>query len=129
MQDCWCCNNIMSDEVRQFHEFVVEHAHKITIDEMVNQFSKEYPHRDTPDKIKEHLECHFLHPSVHVAKTLRNLLRLSEDIKQIMVSREGDDNSPMIDTRTVQMYLKVVSEISQIYRSSDLKKMLYADST
>jgi hypothetical protein len=124
---CWCCNNVTSEEVKQFHEFAIQHAHIITIDEIVNQFLKEYPNSDTHDNIKEHLECHFLHPALHVAKTLRNLLRLSEDIKSIMVNRDTDDDSPLLDTRSVQMYLKVSSEISQMYKNADIKKMLYAD--
>jgi len=44
----------------------------------------------------------------------------------VVVSRAEDD-TPLIDVRTVTVYLKVVSEIMQVYKNADTARMLFAD--
>jgi hypothetical protein len=78
------------------------------------------------DEILTHIRKHVLHPSVRVAQILRNLLELADTLQELVVSR-ADDGTPLIDVRTVTVYLKVVSEIMQIYKTADMSKMLFAD--
>ena len=63
---------------------------------------------------------------MRVAQILRNLLDLAEMLQELVVSR-AEDGTPLIDVRTVTVYLKVVAEIMQVYRTSDLSKMLFAE--
>lgn len=99
----------------------------MTTSQMVANFLHTFPGVDTQENIEKHIQFHFLHPSVHVASTLRNLLHLSEELNKVTVSVDAEDGSPLIDSRSVQLYLKVVNEIMLIYKSTDPKKMLYSD--
>jgi hypothetical protein len=84
---------------------------------------------DAPPGIEDilnHISKHVLHPSIRVAQILRNLLELAESLQELVLTR-AEDGSPLIDVRTVTVYLKVVAEIMQIYRSADMSKMLFAD--
>lgn len=128
---CWCCQNIDRDDVKQFHQFVVMNIHQLSMGDMVHQFTEEVADADTQEGIMNHMQRHFLHPSVQVTHIMRNLIGLSEDLRKVIVGfdeEDGDENSPMIDIRSLQMYLKVVNELMQIYKSVDTKKMLFADS-
>jgi len=80
----------------------------------------------TQEEIQTHLLKHMLHPTVRVAHILRNLLDLSETLREVVVSR-AEDNTPLIDVRTVTVYLKVVNEIMQVYKNTDTARMLFAD--
>lgn len=84
-------------------------------------------HDEVPsiDEIYAHLSLHVLHPTVRVSHALRGLVELSETLRDLTVTRGEDGESPLVDVRTVTMYLKVTSEIMQIYRSADPSKMLF----
>lgn len=84
------------------------------------------PHDGLPSiaDIVRHVQRHNLDPSVRVAHILRNLVDLGETLREVVVSR-SDDGQPLIDVRTVTIYLKVVSETLQIYKSADPTKMLF----
>ena len=46
-------------------------------------------------------------------------------LQELVVGR-GEDGAPLIDVRTVTVYLKVVAEIMQIYKTADVSKMLFS---
>lgn len=125
---CWCCENVDKPAVQEFHSFVVENAHILTVPEMTRQFQLRYPEAGSITSIMTHLQSHYLHPSIHVSSILRELLKLKDDIRDVTVSYDNADNSPLIDTRSAQMYLKTVNEIMQIYKNADIKKMMYSNS-
>ena len=77
------------------------------------------------DEIYAHLSLHVLHPTVRVAHALRGLVELSETLKELMVTKGGESENPLVDVCTVTMYLKVTVEIMQVYRSADPSKMLF----
>ena len=77
------------------------------------------------DEIYAHLSLHVLHPTVRIAHALRGLVELSETLKDLTVTRGEENENPLVDVRTVTMYLKVISEIMQVYRSADPSKMLF----
>ena len=85
------------------------------------------PEPDMPstDEIYAHLSLHVLHPTVRIAHALRGLVELSETLKDLTVTRGEENENPLVDVRTVTMYLKVISEIMQVYRSADPSKMLF----
>ena len=134
---CWLCENYATDDVRNFHAFLVEKAHSVTPLEMAAHLHEHMTAQqaiasvleDAPPGIEDilnHISKHVLHPSIRVAQILRNLLELAETLQELVLTR-ADDGSPLIDVRTVTVYLKVVAEIMQIYRSADMTKMLFAD--
>ena len=87
--------------------------------------SEQGPGVPSIDEIYTHLSLHVLHPTVRVAHALRGLVELSETLRELTVAKGEDGESPLVDVRTVTMYLKVISEIMQIYRSADPSKMLF----
>ena len=88
--------------------------------------SEQGPGVPSIDEIYTHLSLHVLHPTVRVAHALRGLVELSETLRELTVAKGEDGESPLVDVRTVTMYLKVISEIMQIYRSADPSKMLFS---
>lgn len=134
---CWLCRNCATDEVKSFHAFMVEKSHCVDAREMAAHMrehleeqcmSSEVEEGDLPtaEEIEVHIKRHVLHPSVRVAQILRNLLELADTLQEL-VSGRSEDGLPLVDVRTVTVYLKVIAEIMQIYKTADLSKMLFAD--
>ena len=134
---CWLCRNCTTDDVKTFHTFMIEKAHCVDAAEMAmhmrehleaQKVSGSMEDEDLPsaEDIQVHIRRHLLHPAVRVAQILRNLLDLADTLQEL-VSGRSEDGQPLVDVRTVTVYLKVISEIMQIYRTADLSKMLFAD--
>ena len=134
---CWICENCGSEDVQHFHRFMIEKAHIVDATEMAEHMREhllastpegggENPERVIPTArdILTHVSKHVLHPCVRVASILRNLLDLADLLRELIMSR-ADDGTPLIDVRTVTVYLKVITEIMQIYRNADMTKMLF----
>jgi len=133
MPRCWMCENCSTEDVQHFHQFIVRQAHTMEAQEMAQHMHEHLtasqpaaPALPAPKEILAHIQKHMLHPHVRVAQILRNLLDLAEMLQELVVSR-AEDGTPLIDVRTVTVYLKVVAEIMQVYRTSDLSKMLFAE--
>jgi len=131
------CRNCTSDDVKTFHAYMIEQAHSVDAHEMAAHMREhleaqamgcELGDQDLPtaEEIQVHIKRHVLHPSVRVAQILRNLLELADTLQEL-VSGRGEDGLPLVDVRTVTVYLKVISEVMQIYKTADLTKMLFAD--
>jgi len=135
---CWLCKNCATDDVKSFHAFMVEKAHSVDAAEMAAHMREhlelqlgqcgaaEEDDLPSAEDIQVHIKRHVLHPAVRVAQILRNLLDLADTLQEL-VSGRGEDGLPLVDVRTVTVYLKVISEIMQIYKTADLSKMLFAD--
>lgn len=134
---CWLCRNCTTDDVKSFHSFMIEKAHSVDAHEMAAHMREHLDSQslrgalddeDVPsvEDIQLHIKRHVLHPAVRVAQILRNLLELADTLQEL-VSGRGEDGLPLVDVRTVTVYLKVISEIMQIYKTADLTKMLFAD--
>jgi hypothetical protein len=57
---------------------------------------------------------------------LRSLLKLSDDLQQNLRKFDEDGNAIM-DSKLVETYLKVQSQIMQIYRTNETNKLLFAE--
>ena len=126
------CENCTAEDVKHFHSFIVEKAHSVDAKEMARHMhehiASSFPGGEglpSTEDVLLHIQKHVLHPTVRVAQILRNLLGLAEMLQEMVVGR-GEDGSPLIDVRTVTVYLKVVAEIMQIYKTSDVSKMLFS---
>jgi hypothetical protein len=134
---CWLCRNCTTDDVKTFHSFMIEKAHCVDAHEMAAHMREHLETQamgceaqegevPTVEDILVHIRRHVLHPSVRVAQILRNLLELADTLQEL-VSGRSEDGLPLVDVRTVTVYLKVISEIMQIYKTADLSKMLFAE--
>jgi hypothetical protein len=129
------CENCTADDVKHFHSFMVEKAHSVDAREMATHMHEHLASQQeeqgtggvplpSADEVLLHIQKHVLHPAVRVAQILRSLLDLAEMLQGMAVG-QGEDGTPLIDVRTVTVYLKVVAEIMQIYKTADVTKMLF----
>ena len=64
-------------------------------------------------------------PSLQIAHMLRNLLELKETLHGMIIT-ENEDGVQTVDAKYMAMYLKVISEIMQIYKTGEVSKLLFA---
>ena len=55
---------------------------------------------------------------------LRNLVDLSENVREV-VSTRSEDDTPLVDVRAAALYIQYVSEVMQLYRAADTSKLLF----
>lgn len=127
---CWMCEHLGTEQARHFHAFVVEKAHVMEPAEMARHIHAHVAEAGggpapSEEEIAEHIQRHMLHPAVRVALTLRSLLELADVLRGMAVGRD-DGGEPVVDVRTVNVYLKVVAEVMQVYRTADTSRMLFA---
>jgi len=115
------------------HSFILQNISKIStksITEMiVNQILRIEPEgnrRTIQEQVKEHVEGkHILCPSLQVAHILRSLLELKETLQGIVIS-EDETGIKTVDSKNMAIYLKVISEIMQVYKTGEVSKLMFA---
>lgn len=78
------------------------------------------------DEVREHIMVHTLSPSVRVACIMRSLLRLSDKLEGITTTFDPTTGRTEVDAKNVAVYLKVVSEVMQMYRTGEVSKLLFS---
>lgn len=130
---CWLCENHGHPEALKMQDFIVQRAHAVAPEAMSSSIVKhltevlEVTEDYTPiteGEVLLHLQRHMLHPQVRVAHMLRNLVDLSENIREV-VSTRSEEDTPLVDVRAAALYLKSVSEVLQLYRTADTSKLLF----
>jgi hypothetical protein len=130
---CWLCLNCKHEVGQAMHNFILHNVSRIStgsITEMVvGEIMKLEPegNRDTiKAQVKEHIEGkHMLCPSLQIAHMLRNLIELKETLHGMIIT-ENEDGVQTVDAKYMAMYLKVISEIMQIYKTGEVSKLLFA---
>jgi hypothetical protein len=78
------------------------------------------------NEIKEHIQKgHLLSPSLQISHILRSLLDLRDTLHAMLIT-EDENGTKTVDARNMSVYLKVIAEIMQVYRTGDMSKMLFA---
>ena len=78
------------------------------------------------EDVRQHILLHTLCPSVRVGCIMRSLLKLSDRLESITTSVDTDTGEVVVDAKNVSVYLKVVSEIMQMYKTGEVSKLLFA---
>lgn len=129
---CWLCLHSMHAVTRLVQSYVTENAGvvcpEIMSHEMSREIKKEFPgaRGAEPAQCLIHLNNHSLTPAVRVSSMLRSLLELSDDMKKTLRSFD-DDGNPVLDTKTIETYLKLQNQILTVYRQSETNRMLFSD--
>jgi hypothetical protein len=129
---CWLCRNSTHAESQKMHSFMLQNISNIGVDamtDMIHQHLQEI----APDAqgickedIKEHIQKgHLLSPSLQISHILRSLLDLRDTLHSMLIS-EDENGVKTVDARNMSVYLKVIAEIMQVYRTGDMSKMLFA---
>ena len=80
------------------------------------------------DEVREHIMVHTLCPNVRVACIMRSLLRLTDKLETITTTVDPSTGQTVVDAKTVGVYLNVVSEVMQMYRTGEVGKLLFSQS-
>jgi hypothetical protein len=81
------------------------------------------------DEVREHIMVHTLSPSVRMACILRSLLRLTDKLEGITTSVDPETGQTTVEAKNVSVYLKVISEVMQMYRTGEVSRLLFAQET
>jgi len=79
------------------------------------------------EDVREHIMVHTLCPSVRVGCILRSLLKLSNKLEGVVSEVDPETGRAVIDAKNVNVYLKVMSEIVQMYKTGDVSKLLFSN--
>ena len=77
-------------------------------------------------EIKQHIQGgHLLCPSFQIAHILRSLFDLRDTLYTMLLTVD-ENGARTVDARNMSCYLKVISEIAQVYRMGDMSRLLYS---
>jgi hypothetical protein len=79
--------------------------------------------------IDKHIRKHMLHPAVKVPAILRDLDSVRETLQETLVSRDPESGAKVIESSNINLYLKVVRELNQMYKLGDITKLSFGSST
>lgn len=132
MQHCWLCEYNDDPIARTLAKFIAEQA-VIMGPELMAERVHETLVESCPmaegiglDEVREHIMVHTLCPSVRVACIMRSLLKLTNKLEGITTTYDQETGQTVVDGKTVAVYLKVVSEIMQMYRTGEVGKLLFS---
>ena len=130
---CWLCLNSNHAEAQKMHRFVMQNVSRISAECMADMIIEHLGAVDPngaglgKEDICRHIQGgHLLHPSLQMAHTLRTLFELRDTISKMIVV-EDQDGVKTVDSRNMSTYLKVVSEIVQVYKTGDVNKLMFAE--
>lgn len=131
-QRCWLCEFSKEPEAHKLTCFLVENSGKMGMAQIAASIHESLVYLDPTaegiglDVVTEHITSHTLMPSVRVANILRGLLGLTDHLGAALHTTDEEGNV-VIDAKNVRVYLKVVAEVMQMYRTGDVNKLLFAD--
>lgn len=125
------CKHANHEEVVKMQDFIIQSAQHVTVPVMAASINSHLQNTLTAEEnipscaeIAIHIERHMLQPQVRVACMMRNVIDVSENLREVVATRAEDD-TPLVDVRAAALYLKSVSEIMQLYKASDPTKLLF----
>jgi hypothetical protein len=119
---------------RKIAEFVSANAGTMDPTIMADQIKREvraqYPHALGIGRqcILRHLREHVLLPHVRMASIVRSLIALAESLRGTLHQIDEDTGEFMVDIRNTELYLKVINQIHNVYKT-DGSRMLFSNGT
>ena len=74
--------------------------------------------------VLRHMREHVLLPSVRMASIVRSLTSLAETLRCTLHQIDDDTGEVMVDIRNTELYLKVINQIHNVYKT-DASKMMF----
>jgi len=132
MEPCWLCTYTHTGDAKTLSAYIADNAGCASAAciavQVASDLQERYPDAEgiSAEAVLRHIECHSLHPTCRMATMLRGLLRLSDDLQQNLRKFDEDGNATM-DPKLVETFLKVQSQIMQIYRTNETNKLLFSE--
>lgn len=129
---CWLCEYSDDAVARSISKFISDQAVTMGPDLMAERVHEllieKCPMCDGIglDDVREHIVSHTLCPAVRVACIMRSLLKLSDKLESITTSFDPATGRTEVDAKNVSVYLKVVSEVMQMYRTGEVSKLMFS---
>lgn len=131
MSGCWLCDYNQEIEAQNLNKFLSENVASMGTDQIAKSIHERLMEIDpdgeghTYEQVREHVLLHVITPNVKIAGMIRSLTALM-DRMEAMLMNTADDDTEVIDAKNVGIYLKVVNEIMQIYKTGDSSKLMFA---
>ena len=129
---CWLCEYSDDPIARTLAKYIAEQAVIMGPDLMAERVHETLV-ESCPmaegiglDEVREHIASHTLCPAVRVACIMRSLLKLTNKLEGITTAYNPETGQTEVDGKTVSVYLKVVSEVMQMYRTGEVSKLLFS---
>jgi hypothetical protein len=128
---CWLCtfcNDVIAKEVTLF---IASNIATIDTLHMASQIKDEiltlYPKAKGARKrdILRHIREHMLHPNVKMASIIRSLITVAESLRTSIHQQDPESDNVIMDLKSIDMYLKVLTQIANAYKM-DSNKLLFA---
>ena len=128
---CWLCHNSNHELAVRMHQFMLSSVSTVSADAMAEMVSKELKEVDADAngtskcEVLKHIQGgHLLNPALQISHILRCLLDLRDTLHKMLIV-EDENGIKTVDARNMAVYLKVTSEIMQVYKTGDISKLLY----
>ena len=126
---CWLCHNSSHDTAHKIHQFMLSRVATVSADAMAEMVSAELTaisdEGTSKSDVLRHIQGgHWLHPSLQISHILRSLLDLRDTVQKMLIT-EDENGLRTVDARNMAVYLKVTSEIMQVYKTGEISKLLY----
>ena len=132
---CWLCEYSDDPVARSLARYIDEQA-VVMGPELMSERVHEVLVEKCPmsdgiglDEVREHIMTHTLCPSVRVACIMRSLLKLVDKLESITTAVDPETGQTVVEAKNVTVYLKVVGEVMQMYRTGEVSKLLFAPET
>jgi hypothetical protein len=125
---CWLCLNSQHETAHWINHFILSRVATVSTDAMAEMVSEELQKLSdegtSKREVMQHLQGgHWLHPALQISHILRSLLDLRDTLQKMLITEE--DGVRTVDARNMAVYLKVTSEIMQVYKTGEISKLLY----
>ena len=70
-----------------------------------------------------HLREHMLTPNVRMASIVRSLITLAETLRCTLQQIDEDTGEVMVDIKNTELYLKVISQIHNVYKTEGARML------
>lgn len=120
---CWLCQygNKNNPHTKEILEFISDSATTMAEDEIVHQVYRtikdKWPSLDiTRDDIKRHILQHTLSSNVVLSRTLRDLNKLTEQVRESIIVLDPDTGHKSIDEKNAKLYISCVNQITNMIK-------------
>jgi hypothetical protein len=128
---CWLCTFCTDTVAKEVTLFIASNISSIDTLHMASQIKDEilttYPVARGARKrdILRHIREHMLNPNVKMASVIRSLVTVAESLRTSIHQRDPENDCVIMDLKSVDMYLKVLTQIANAYKM-DSSKLLFS---
>lgn len=129
-EKCWLCTFCLHPKAKQITSFICANISNLDHVHIAQQIKMDvldtFPHAKGIRKrdILRHIREHMLAPNVKIASVLRSLITLAETLRGTLHQRDPETGDIIIDLKSTDLYLKVLTQIRNVY-TMDNNKLLY----